>query len=105
MREKKKSKPTQIANILESVVSSLGLTRCYKGWQVVTKWEEIVGEYNAKHAPAFKFDDGVLYLEVEDAAKRANLSMQQEEFMEKIHTYPFGRVVKQLRFVSGRKGI
>lgn len=105
MAKKNKSKPTKIAGILDSVVSSLGLGRSYRGWQVVTKWEEIVGEYNAKHAPAFKFEDGVLYLEVEDAAKRANLSMQQEEFMEKIHTYPYGRVVKQLRFVSGRKGI
>ena len=47
---------------------------------------------------------GEAFVEVIDASRRANLSMQTEDFMEKIHSFPYGRVVKQLRFVAGRKG-
>lgn len=98
------TKPAQMAGILETVVRSLGISRSYHGWLIVNNWEEIVGEYNAKHSPAIRFENGVLFVEVIDAGRRANLSMQTEDFIEKIHSFPYGRVVKQLRFVAGRKG-
>lgn len=102
-REQSKN-PVHMSGIIGNVVRSLGISRSYHGWLIVNNWEEIVGEYNAKHSPAILFENGVLFVEVIDAGRRANLSMQTEDFMEKIHSFPYGRVVKQLRFVAGRKG-
>jgi predicted nucleic acid-binding Zn ribbon protein len=86
------------------VIGSLGLGKSYNGWLVVTRWPEIVGEQVAKRARAVRFDDGVLFVVVEDAAWRQNLSMQTEDFLAAIHQYPFGNVVRQIRLIGTERG-
>ncbi|MEW5994400.1 MAG: DUF721 domain-containing protein [Candidatus Zixiibacteriota bacterium] len=96
--------PKPIAGAIENAVKSLGISKSYHGWLVVTQWPEIVGERIAGRTRAFRFDDGTLYVAAPDAAWRQELAMQTDELMQKIHSYPYGRVVKQLRFVQGEKG-
>ena len=97
--------PKPIAGALESLIGSLGIADSYHGWMVVTKWPEIFAGPIAKRARAFKYDSGTLFVAVEDAAWRQNLSMEIEAMLEKIHSYPFGRTVKTLRLVRNEKGI
>jgi len=86
------------------VISSLGLTRSYNGWQVVNRWPDIVGKEIASRAHAFRYEDGCIYVAVEQSAWRQELSMRQEELLEKIRSYPGGRTIKEIRLVQGRKG-
>ena len=96
--------PKAISGVIEKVVRSLGLSDRYHGWQVVTNWEEIVGETVARVAVATRFEDGVLYVAVADDAWRQELAMQTDSILEKIRTYPYGKGIKQLRLVRGKKG-
>ena len=102
---KARKAPKPIAGVIEKVVKSLGISKSYHGWLVVSKWPEIVGEQIAKVAKAVRFDDGVLFVAVPDAVWRQNLAMETEAILQKIQSYPFGRAVNQLRFVQGEKGL
>ena len=95
--------PAPIAGIVDGLVASLGLTRQYHGWMMVSQWPEIVGEHYARWSHAFRFEDGVLYIAVEDASRRHQMAMDTEEILKIIHAYPNGRVVRSLRLVRGEK--
>jgi len=97
-------KPVIISGVIESVIKSLGLTRKYNGWLVVTRWPEIVGEHIARVSRAIRFENGTLYVAVPDASWRQNLAMEIDNILEKIRKYPYGRSVTQIRLVRGEKG-
>ena len=96
--------PRPIGGILDSVVRNLGISRSFYGWQVVSRWPEIVGESIAHKAEAIRFDEGTLFVAVPDAAWRHQLQMQGEDILRRIHEHPRGTVIRELRFVAGRKG-
>ena len=102
---KARQAPKPIAGVIEKVVQSLGISKSYHGWLVVTKWPDIVGDQIARAAKAVRFDDGTLYVAVPDAAWRQNLAMETESILRKIRSYPYGRAINQLRFVQGEKGL
>ena len=102
---KARKAPKPIAGVIEKVVQSLGISKSYHGWLVVSNWPDIVGEQIARAARAVRFDDGTLYVAVPDAAWRQNLVMETESILRKIRSYPYGRAVRQLRFVQGEKGL
>lgn len=103
-RRKGRSRPTPIGGVLGRVISSLGISDSYNGWMVITHWEEIVGVHIAKNAPAFRFEEGIVYVNVPDAAWRQTLTLQSEELIKQIHSYPFGKGVTSIRFVAGKRG-
>lgn len=105
MNRKKNNKNVKpISGIIGKVIHSLGLSQNYYGWSVVNNWPEIVGKEINEHARAFEFKEGELVVAVEDSSWRQQLSMQLEEILDKIHSYPYGRAVKSIRLVHGMKG-
>jgi len=102
--KREKANIFKLSGALDKVVRSLGLTKKYYGWLVVSNWPTIAGEQVAKVSKAVRFNEGILYIAVEDSAWRQELSMQSESIMESIRRQPYGKVVKQLRFVKGEKG-
>jgi len=96
--------PKPISGVVRNVLASLGLARRYDGWLTVTNWPEMVGEQVAKVARAVRFEDGVLYVAVAGDVWRQELSMQTDAILKKIRSYPYGKVVTQLRLVRGEKG-
>ncbi len=101
---KKNQAPQPIAGVIESLMGSLGLLKRYHGWLVVNRWPEIVGEHLARRTEAIRFEDGILYVAVPDPSWRQELAMQTENILREIRNLPYGRAVKQLRLVHGRKG-
>jgi hypothetical protein len=101
---KNRAKLTPTAGIVDRIIGSLGLTRQYYGWQMVSQWPEIVGEFYALKTRAFRFDDGILYVAVEDASWRQQLSLDTRKILDLIHSFPHGDVVTDLRLVMGEKG-
>ncbi len=97
-------RPEAISSVLTGVLRSLGLTEQYNGWLVVERWPEIVGDAIARVSQALRFEDGVLYVAVNDAAWRQELAMKQEALLEKIKSLPYGRAIDQIRLVRGEKG-
>lgn len=99
-----RSRPAPVSGIVERLMQSLGLSRRYHGWQVVSEWDRIVGEHYARNSRAFRFEDGTLYVAVENDGWRQQMALDSEKIMALIHERPFGRVVKNLRLVRGEKG-
>ena len=97
-------KPSPISGIVESVIGSLGLRNSYQGWLVVQRWPDIVGEHIARRSEAIRYDDGILYVAVSNSVWRQELAMQTEHILREIRSLPYGRVVRQLRLVHGKKG-
>lgn len=96
--------PNAISGTIGKLLGSLGLAKNFNGWTVVNKWPEIVGDDIAIRAKAIRYNEGTLYVGVQDAAWRQQLSMQVESLLEKIHTLPYGRSIKEIRLVHDRKG-
>ena len=96
--------PKHFSGVLSGVFRSLGLAGSYNGWLVVTRWPQIVGEAIAEKANAIRYEDGSLYVAVRDASWRQELAMRQDELLKKIHSFPYGTSVKEIRLVHGRKG-
>jgi predicted nucleic acid-binding Zn ribbon protein len=88
---------------VDHLITSLGLAQRYYGWLMVSKWPEIVGEYYALKSRAFRFDEGTLYVAVEDSSWRQQMAMDTEKILNIIHNCPHGQVVKDLRLVMGDK--
>ncbi len=101
---KGRTQPKPLGGIIDKVVRSLGLSRNYNGWLVVSRWPQIVGEGIAEQAKAVRYDEGTIFVVVPDASWRHNLSLETERILKKIHTLPYGKGVRQLRLVSGEKG-
>jgi predicted nucleic acid-binding Zn ribbon protein len=102
---KKLKSPDKFSGVLAKIMSSFGLTNRYNGWTVVSKWSEIVGDEIAQKAKAINFEDGCLFVAVEDDSWRQELSMRTDEILKKIKEYPFGRAIKKIRLIHSGKGI
>ncbi len=102
--ERSRVKPVAVAGVVSQVIDSLGLTRNYYGWLIVSKWSEIVGEHYARKSRAFRFEDGVIHVAVEDASWRQMMALDSEKILNIIRSQSHGRVVKELRLVAGKKG-
>jgi predicted nucleic acid-binding Zn ribbon protein len=96
--------PARIGGAIGKLMQSLGLKRPYDGWQVVVNWPEIVGDEISSRAEAIRYENGTVFVVVPDDSWRQQLSLQTEMILEKIHSYPYGRAVKTLRLVKGKKG-
>jgi predicted nucleic acid-binding Zn ribbon protein len=94
-----------IGGTIDKVIRSLGIAKDYYGWLVVSRWPEIVGKDISRHAKAVRFQDGILFVAVPDAAWRQNLSMETQRIVDKIRSLPYGKSIERLRLVRGEKGL
>ncbi len=53
---------------------------------------------------AIRFQDGTLFVAVDDAGWRQMMAIDSEKILKIIHACPHGRVIKELRLVWGEKG-
>jgi predicted nucleic acid-binding Zn ribbon protein len=100
----KKTQAVLVGGVIEQVIGKLGYIKNYHGWQVVTHWPNIVGEHYARHSRAYKFEDGVVHVAVDDDIWRQKLSLDSEMILEKIRGESFGKSVRKLRLVRQQKG-
>jgi predicted nucleic acid-binding Zn ribbon protein len=91
------SQALRLSPVIDAVIGNLGMKKRYNGWQIVNQWPAIVGDKIAAATKADRFEDGILFVKVKDAAWRQELSMQIDSLLDAIHKKPHGRYVKQIR--------
>jgi predicted nucleic acid-binding Zn ribbon protein len=91
------SQTLRLSPVIDAVIGNLGMKKRYGGWQVVNQWPQIVGEKIAEAAHAERFEDGILFVRVKDAAWRQELSMQIDSLLDAIQKTPYGKFVKHIR--------
>ena len=96
-RKTARVEPLPISPVIDKVIRGLGFTKRYHGWQVVTKWPEIVGENIAAASKAERYDDGILFVKVKSDTWRMEIHMKIDAIMSEIKKLPYGKSIKEIR--------
>ncbi len=67
-----------------------------KNWQVVEKWERIVGSNIARHAKAVSVDSENLYVMVDNPSWQSQLFLMKSDILKKIKKYDVK--IKDIKF-------
>lgn len=100
MRKRDKKIPVEIGSMIDKIFKSLGLYSKYNGWKVIANWESIVGKKLAQKAIPKRYEDGILYVIVEDASWRQNLQMDIGKMLSNVHSVPYGNVIRKIRLIG-----
>lgn len=63
---------------------------------VVNAWEKVMGQVIAKYTLSVKMQNGVLYVKVQSAALKQELTYRRSEIAEKLNTECGGEIVREV---------
>jgi predicted nucleic acid-binding Zn ribbon protein len=92
------SGPVALGIALQNLFRQLGMTKKLQSFDVITGWEQIVGERIAKVTVPRKVSNGVLFVDVKTASWRNELAMRKTEILEKVHRFVGRKILKDIRF-------
>jgi predicted nucleic acid-binding Zn ribbon protein len=87
-----------IGAIIQQWLRANNLEEKLQQQSVPTYWIEIVGESVAKHATIERVDKGKMFVKVESAVWRNELSMRREEIRQKVNEHFGAEIVKEVIF-------
>lgn len=90
--------PKAVSSAIAELTSGLGIGGTLDRFSVVTGWSALVGEQIARVSTAQRMENGVLYVSVNTAPWRAELTMRRREIVDKINTTLGKKVVHDIRF-------
>jgi len=71
-----------ISKAIEKMLKKMNIETTVRQWEVVSLWDDIVGETIAKHTRADKISFGKLYVSVDSPAWRNELMFQKNDCSE-----------------------
>jgi predicted nucleic acid-binding Zn ribbon protein len=90
--------PKSIGSAIESALGDLGLGKKVRQYEVVNRWQEIVGEQIARVTIAERLSDGKLFVSVSRSPWRNELVFLKKELIEKINKAMRQDIVKDIIF-------
>ena len=90
--------PKSIGSAIESALSDLGLGKKVRQYEVLDRWQEIVGEQIANVATAERISEGKLFVSVSRAPWRNELLFLKKELIERINKAMHQDIVKDIIF-------
>lgn len=90
--------PVAIGDALREMIRRLGLSKPMAEYNVLTSWDECVGEQVAKVCTPERIVNGVLFVHVSSAPWRAELALRRREIVQKINTRAGSAVVRDIQF-------
>lgn len=88
--------PERISRIVPRVLRGMDIDGKLKNWQVVEKWERIVGSNIARHAKAVSVDSENLYVMVDNPSWQSQLFLMKSDILKKIKKYDVK--IKDIKF-------
>jgi predicted nucleic acid-binding Zn ribbon protein len=82
---RKKDRPTPIGGLVGSVLTRMGIAEKVERATVIADWEQLVGPHIARVSRPVRIRDETLFVEVESAAWRMELSMLRPRLMRKLN--------------------
>ena len=102
MTERRRSKPTKVADILGGVLKSAGVADRIGQAAVVAAWPALVGERIAGAAvPEAVAADGTLFVRVKSGAWRQELSLMTPEVLALLNAGRSAGRIKRIRWLLG----
>jgi predicted nucleic acid-binding Zn ribbon protein len=93
-----RSTAVPLGEALRRLTGSLGITGKLTEYEILTRWDGIVGEQIARVTTAERIDHGILYVGVRSAPWRNELTMRRLEILELVHRAVGRKVVREIRF-------
>lgn len=88
----------QLSNVLDRIFKNPELKNYLFKGMVLSVWQEAVGQQIASVTKPQSFDNGTLYVKVQSAAWRNELSMMRNMIKDKINNLLDGQIVKNIVF-------
>lgn len=89
--------PRHIGSLLKELFEELGILDDMKTGKLLREWKNIVGETVAKYAKPIQYENGVLWLEVEDPTWRMEIYNISEILIDKINEKLGEKLVRRIR--------
>ena len=105
MTERRRSRPTKVADILGGVLKSAGVEDRVGQAAVIAAWPDLVGERIARAAVAEAVAaDGTLFVRVKSGAWRQELSLMTPEVLSLLNAGRSAGRIKRIRWLLGGEG-
>ncbi|KPL13203.1 hypothetical protein AMJ74_05675 [candidate division WOR_3 bacterium SM1_77] len=89
--------PERINRIVPRVLKDMDIGGKVRNWQVVDKWEDLVGPKIARHAQAVSVDSENLFVMVDNPVWQSQLFIMKSEILKKIRK--LDSRIKDIRFM------
>jgi predicted nucleic acid-binding Zn ribbon protein len=87
-----------LSDALRQLTASIGIAKTLSHYNVLTSWGEIVGEQIARVSTPERIEHGTLFVSVNSAPWRTELSMRRLELLEHINRAVGRKIIKEIRF-------
>ena len=94
----------RLADAMPAAVREMGLESGLRGWQALNEWPHAVGPQIARRSHAVRFQDGVLWIEVEGSVWLHQLTVLKRDLIRKLGERTGPDTIRDLRFINGRGG-
>jgi hypothetical protein len=86
----------KLGDAISQIFKEEKLDEKYSIFAIRNGWEGIVGKTVAKHTTQINFLNGLLYVSIDSAVVRNELSYVKEDIMQKVNKFVGKRLVKEL---------
>ena len=87
-----------LGDALREMLHRMGISKPLAEYDVLTSWEECVGEQVAKMTTPERIVNGVLFVHVTSAPWRAELSLRRLEILRKINARAGAPIIRDIQF-------
>ncbi|EEG76918.1 DUF721 domain-containing protein [Dethiobacter alkaliphilus] len=92
-----------IATVLDQALKRLPNAKKIKGQMMIDAWPHVVGGQIAKKTMAVSFENGILFVWVNDSVWAQHLALQKKQIIAQLNRYAKTRALTDLRFQAGGK--
>ena len=92
-------KPAPMKEIMEKLLSRLGIENGILQGRAFVIWDEVVGEINAKKTKPIRVEGGKLFIRTTDSVWRQELFFQKSEIIKRLNNRLMKDVIKDIIFL------
>ena len=98
MKARASTKAKSLGDALDELVETLGIRKKLREQDVFSLWNEAVGERIAQVAAPTRMVRGTLFVSVQSATWRNELSMRKREIMDRLNGILTEEIVRDIKF-------
>ena len=95
---KRKSNENPVSELIDLWLRQYGLSGKYKEFRMLQSWNELMGPMIAKHTKDVRIYQEVLYVELDSASIRSELSYSKSRIIENLNTEAGEMLIKEVVF-------
>jgi predicted nucleic acid-binding Zn ribbon protein len=96
----KRKNQYEITEAVEYFLRDAGILNEYHIQRAIQNWAEIAGAVIAAHTDEIEYQNGILYLKMENSAWTQEVLMHRTKIKEKIHEYLGQEIVREIQVKS-----